>query len=106
MAKKAPTKEERHWYAMIAEHGCVICRRPCEVHHLLDGAGWGQKSSNMESIGLCPDHHRNGGHGKAIHAGCVTWENNFGKERVLLAALRDEIYGEGNWPSHLEDQRE
>jgi hypothetical protein len=41
-------------------------------------------------LGLCPPHHRIGGHGVAYHAGPETWEENFGTERELLEQTKQE----------------
>ena len=66
----------------VADLGCIICRRPAEIHHLRAGMGMGQRSADV--IPLCPEHHRTGGHGVAFHAGRKTWETQFGTETELL----------------------
>jgi hypothetical protein len=56
-------KEKKHMNA-VAELGCAVCRRmgypgtPAEIHHKRAGAGAGRRSSHMEVIPLCPEHHR------------------------------------------------
>lgn len=70
----------------LAELGCILCRRPAEIHHLRAGAGMGMKSQDM--IPLCPEHHRTGGHGVAFHAGPRSFEENFGTEKELLERTR------------------
>lgn len=80
MTKRRANKAERVHMGRVAELGCLICRRPAECHHILHGAGMGQRAGNYEVIPLCPDHHRNGGHGVAIHAGILTWEDKYGTE--------------------------
>ena len=48
----------------VAELGCLVCRRmgyegtPAELHHKRSGTGAGRRSSHMEVIPLCPEHHR------------------------------------------------
>jgi len=79
---------ERQYLGRVAAMGCVICRRPAEIHHLLSRKAMGKKRSNYDVIPLCPDHHRNGGHGVAIHSGVKTWEANFGTEEQLLEAVK------------------
>ena len=64
----------------VAELGCCICQREAEVHHITTGVGMGQRASHYQVFPLCPDHHRTGGHGVAIHAGKKTWEGRFGPE--------------------------
>jgi hypothetical protein len=84
MAKKAPTTAQRKRFEILAEMGCCICGQPSEIHHLTTGVGMGQKASHDDTIPLCPDHHRNGGWGVAIHAGKRTWEQTFGYETEWL----------------------
>ena len=48
----------------VAELGCLVCRRMgyegtfAELHHKRAGTGAGRRSSHMEVIPLCPEHHR------------------------------------------------
>ena len=88
MAKKAPTKAEREYMGRVAELGCAICGGFAEVHHITTGVGMGQRASHYETIALCPEHHRTGGHGVAIHAGIKTWEALYGTEIDILALTR------------------
>lgn len=52
----------------VAAIGCILCRflgfagTPAEVHHPRWNLGAGQKSSDFDTIPLCPTHHR-GQHG-------------------------------------------
>lgn len=82
MAKKPPTKAESDHMDAVAELGCIICHRPAEVHHL---PGHGMRASHFHTIPLCPDHHRNGNIGVAVHSGRKSFEANFGTEGELLA---------------------
>jgi hypothetical protein len=90
MAKR-PTKAEREHYSRVIELGCVICRMPAEIHHLLTGKGMGQKSSNYRVIPLCFFHHRGGNRGEAIHAGIKTWESKHGTEESFLRKVEEQI---------------
>lgn len=85
------TKAELRHMEQVAALGCIICRRPAELHHPRKGMGLGQRNSNWTVIPLCPDHHRIGGIGVAIHAGQRTWEAKFGTEAELLEKVRHEI---------------
>jgi hypothetical protein len=93
---KRVTKAEREHMGVVAGLYCVVCRNlrlgesPAEVHHVRYLAGGGQRSGNMDAIPLCPNHHRLGGYGVAIHAGQETWERNFGTEAELLEQTRRE----------------
>lgn len=78
------TKAEKEHLNKIASLGCIICRMPCEIHHLRHGMGMGQRNSHFNAIGLCPNHHRTGGYGVAFHAGKKAFEKKFGTEIELL----------------------
>jgi hypothetical protein len=93
LSKKAPTKAEREYMGLVASMGCVICQRPAECHHITSGVGMSQKASNMDVIPLCPDHHRNGGYGVAIHAGKKGWEKIHGPELDWLKFVQDRNQG-------------
>jgi len=68
----------------VAELGCCVCRRPAEVHHCRTFAkGWG-KATDFHTIPLCPEHHRLGKCGVAIHAGIQTWQGLYGTEEHFL----------------------
>ena len=85
------TNAERLHMSKVAALGCIICEMPCELHHPRAGVGKGMRSSNFDVIGLCPRHHRTGGHGVAIHAGIKTFEQNFGTEAELLEKVRAKL---------------
>lgn len=87
MAKRKPNKAEREYMGKVAEMGCRICQRPAEVHHIRTGQG-AKRASHYDVIPLCPDHHRNGNHGVAIHRGVKTWEANFGTELSHLTEVQ------------------
>jgi hypothetical protein len=58
------TIAERKHMGKVAELGCSVCRRmgypgtPAEIHHRRAGKGLSNRSSHMEVIPLCPEHHR------------------------------------------------
>jgi hypothetical protein len=87
MTKRA-NKTEKAWLDRVANLGCCICGATAEIHHLLAGKGMGQKASNFDVIPLCDFHHRNGGHGFAIHSGVRTWEARHGTELYHLEKTR------------------
>ena len=94
MAKKKPTKEESEHMAKVAALGCCVCHNlglgyvECEIHHIRHQIGIGRRASHFETIGLCPEHHRLGAYGVAIHAGRRAWEKIYGTERQLLEQVR------------------
>ncbi len=81
-------KAEKAHMGKVADLGCIICGRPAELHHPRQGAGMGQRASSYDVIPLCPDHHRTGGYGTAIHAGRWDWQKKHGTEADLLAKVR------------------
>ena len=89
IVKKKPTKAEKKHMDRVANMGCIVCvnlnygETPAELHHISNGA-MGKRASNWEVIPLCPEHHRNGGYGVAVHQGRAQWESNFGTEQELL----------------------
>lgn len=86
------TKREREHMSKVADLGCLICSNPqVELHHVRTHTGMGKKASNFEVLPLCHLHHRNGGHGIALHAGVRTWEENFGTQRDLLRSVNEQI---------------
>lgn len=96
---KSKTKAEKLHLERVASLGCIVCKNldhndtPAETHHIRTGCGAGQRADNFRVIPLCPTHHRNGGHGKAVHVGRQTWENNFGTETELLVQVMYELGG-------------
>ena len=83
-------KKEREHVERVVSMGCCVCVKlghgetPAEAHHIGNGT-MGKKASNYEVIPLCPQHHRLGGAGVAVHSGRESFEANFGTEQELLA---------------------
>lgn len=96
-AKPKASKDEREHMGVVAGLCCIVCRNlgfgdsPAEVHHVRYLAGGGQRSSNFDTIPLCPLHHRLGGYGVAYHAGPEEFERRYGSEAQLLEQTRREI---------------
>jgi hypothetical protein len=95
-ARKRATKAEREHMGVVAGLYCIVCRNlrlgesPAEVHHVRYLAGGGQRSGNLDTIPLCPRHHRIGGWGVAYHAGPEEFERRYGTEAELLEQTRRE----------------
>ena len=88
-------KAERLHLSRVADLGCIVCRlefgiedSPAECHHIRTGQGH-KRASYLETIPLCPLHHRTGGHSVAYHAGARAWEAKYGTELELLEAVRE-----------------
>lgn len=94
---KSRNKAEKHHLSIVAALGCIVCANlgfpesPAEIHHPRVGMGRGMRASDFDAIPLCPHHHRQGGHGEAIHAGQQAFEDKFGTETDLLAQVRSEL---------------
>ncbi len=84
-------KERKVRFNKLAEHGCCICRRPTEIHHLIGFkySGMGKKASDENTIPLCVDHHR--GHLGIHHLGQRKWENMYGDQSYHLERINEEI---------------
>ena len=77
-----PTKAQLKRHGKIRDLGCMVCNRPADIHHCLITAGC--RKNHDFVIPLCPDHHRTGGYGTAIHSGKYEWESRNGTEAALL----------------------
>ncbi len=92
-------KAEREYLARVSDGGCVVCRLfhevdsgPCEIHHVRDSIGMGQRADHFHVIGLCAAHHRAGGYGVAIHAGRKGFEERYVDELTLLEEYDGDNY--------------
>lgn len=84
------TKAEILWVRFLQERGCVICGSPPDVHHVLTA---GMRTSHLETISLCPVHHRSGMNNEAAvsrHPWKRAFEKRYGTEAELLAKLKAE----------------
>ena len=60
-----------------AELGCLVCKRPPQLHHIRVNTGIGRRSSDWCVIPLCMDHHT----GKfSIHGSKKTFVEQMGTE--------------------------
>lgn len=84
-------KERKKRFNALSEHGCCICRRPTEIHHLLGlrYSGMSQKAKDEETIPLCVDHHR-GAQG-IHHMGMKEWESVYGEQAYHLEKINHYI---------------
>ncbi len=92
----------RRHLSAVAALGCIVCRNagmgatPATAHHI-NCQGWGMKSSDFETIPLCPIHHQYGdgtekykGH-ISVHRGLESFERRYGTERELLGQTLREL---------------
>jgi hypothetical protein len=80
------TKKQKDYFQKLAEYGCIICRRPAQIHHCGTHIGGGRDHEKV--IPLCVEHHTGGGYGVAIHAGKKEFEEKFGTEDELLIKIK------------------
>lgn len=83
LKSRKPTKADKERFELLAQIGCIICGKPCEIHHKT-GAGMGLRADHQQTMGLCPYHHRTGNFGEAVHNGTKTFEKNFGTQDELI----------------------
>lgn len=55
MKAKPPTKRQRERWEALRAYGCMVCRRPAQIHHLFTGMG-GRKDHSAVAP-LCEEHH-------------------------------------------------
>jgi hypothetical protein len=79
------------WMARVAQVPCVVCGAwPVEVHHCRTGAGLSQRSQDVLTVALCPEHHRgaSGVHGLGRKGFYARYKRD---EMDLLAATIEAI---------------
>ncbi len=85
------SRSRKRRFEAIADMGCCICFKPCQIHHLigLTYKGLSQKADDRYTIGLCVDHHT----GKeGIHIiGKKTWELTYGTQELHLGFVDSAI---------------
>ena len=101
---KNPNKKEKEYYAKVAALGCLICGRPAEIHHINKHGMNMRKGNHKNIVPLCPDHHRLGKAGQAIHNCKHIFLANYNfTEESMLEMVQDmletpDIYVEGKLP--------
>ena len=88
----------RDHMSRVAALPCCVCALSgaevfgVHVHHVKEGTGYGQRSSDWLVIPLCPDHHTGGLgiHGLGTHGFHGIYRSS---ELDLLAATLEKLYG-------------
>ena len=78
-------------FERLAEMGCVICKQPAQIHHLIGVKyrGMGQKADDQYTIPLCLHHHTGQ---LGIHQmGKGAWERMFGTQEELLQRTNERL---------------
>lgn len=102
MGQKAPrlakgTVSGRKHMARVAGLPCVCCGCwPVEVHHCISGRFGQRRASDLETIPLCPRHHRIGP--ESIHENKTLWEATYGPDTDYLPVVADMLAGQFNNP--------
>lgn len=82
---KAPTKAQREKWGRVRELGCMLCKKPAQIHHALTGGG-GRKDHD-KVIPLCFDHHI--GACGIHHLGRKKWQASYGSELDMLETVEN-----------------
>lgn len=78
--KKTPAGKAH--MSKVAKMPCVICgARPVEVHHVISGRFGQRKSSDLDTLALCFNHHRGP---DGIHTDKAKWEALHGLDTDYL----------------------
>ena len=97
MKGRNPTKKEKEHMSKVSEFGCIVCRlhyeafRPCEIHHI---NGKVKKGAHFDVIGLCFEHHRQGGFEPPFisrHPYKKAFEEAYGSEEYLLQKVKEYV---------------
>lgn len=57
-AKSAPDASEREHLSHVASLGCLVCRRPAAVHHVMRAPGKVRRRDHRFVAPLCGEHHQ------------------------------------------------
>lgn len=96
----ATKKEIKEHLAMVSGLGCIACHilgyhdTPAEIHHIKNGSGLGKKATHLETIPLCPYHHRTSN--ESYHYSPKSFTEKFGTQEQLLQLTKDMLYGYQN----------
>jgi len=80
--KHSKTKKEKAHLNLVASHGCMICGKRANVHHIRIS---GEPRDHRKTIPLCYDHHQGS---EGIHfLGKKEWRKRYGHEFDMLNEL-------------------
>jgi hypothetical protein len=89
---------EKEYMGRVASLGCMVCRHmgwgqtPAQLHHVREGQGMAQRSSNWLVVPLCQEHHT-GAHGIHGHDFYLRYRlDEMDLLAMTLEALNDERY--------------
>jgi len=89
-------KEEMQWFRDLESIGCIVCGlngvySPPDIHHVLKS---GKRQSHLETIPLCPAHHRSGLNNDVVvsrHPHKKGFEKRYGTENDLYEKTRSAV---------------
>jgi hypothetical protein len=90
--------EEKLWLRHLGDIGCIVCRlngiySPADIHHILKN---GRRQSDLETIPLCPVHHRGGINNEVAvsrHPYKREFEKRYGTEEYLHDQAKRAVQG-------------
>jgi hypothetical protein len=84
-------KAAREWMGLVAQLPCVCCNRyAVVVHHCIHGRFSRSRSSDFDTIPLCPEHHDPGIPG-SLHHSPDAWKARYGLDTDYLGATRKAV---------------
>ncbi len=89
------TETEKDFHQQIKFRGCIVCRDPVDIHHILG------RKHQWAVIGLCPAHHRPESHRLSIHKSKRTFGSYHGDEWTLYFQQLKELLP-ANFPEELD----
>lgn len=87
--KRRMTEDEKMLVEALVSHGCIICGKPAEFHHLPEAR------PNALAIGypLCDEHHRGEAFpGQSIHSSRLLFTQKHGSEVELQQAALIKVF--------------
>jgi hypothetical protein len=94
----------------LCDMGCIPCFivdqvSVAGVHHIRQGLGMGQRSSDLRTLGLCYEHHQSEARDHvSIHGKPKLCRFLFGTELDLLTHTLDQLYPDGIYPSEYTEK--
>lgn len=83
------TRAEQKWIDFLLGYGCMICRSPPQIHHILTNGR--RPNHHFYTIPLCFHHHQGGRNDPEVtsrHPWKRAFEARYGTEAELLARVR------------------
>ena len=80
------TPSAREWMGLVAQLPCLCCgATPVQLHHAIHGRFSQGKSSDFDTLPLCPAHHR------MLHDQPRVWRAAYGLDCDMLDRVRRQV---------------